>query len=321
MRTLFIINPLAGGGAGLRVWRRVAQCIGPDREIEAALPTSAARARSLAAEAVAAGYARVIVVGGDGTLATVADALAGTDTTLGAVPAGRGNDFCRNSGISRRLEAALHTARWAQPTRIDLGRVVGGAHFINAAGLGFDGAVAAAAARYPRHLGGTLPYLLGALGTLRWFRPVGVQVTVDGASYSGPAMMVVIANGPGYGGGMQIAPGARRDDGLLDLMLLTGALSRLQILRLLGLVYSGRHIHHPAVRVMRGRFVKVQVERAIGAQLDGEALTTDSLECEAVPGALNVAMPPCEAAVVDPAWATLGQSQAGTKESVLFYDG
>jgi len=290
MKALFIINPVAGRGAALKVWRRIEHLVTGDRQIDAVIPDSAAGTRKAAAEARKAGYERAIVVGGDGTLLAVADELAHGETALGVIPAGTGNDFCRNSDIVRQAEAALRVALGPHTRRIDLGQAAGGRHFLNAAGIGFDAEVAAAASSFPTGLGGNLPYLLGALQTLFRYKPIHVEITVDDQKYTGPITMVAVANGRYYGGGMQIAPLASRSDGLLDVYVAEG-LSRGQVLGLLPRVYTGGHIHNPKVHLLRGQQVRVQVSEPVRAHIDGEPLFYDALAFHVHPRALAVALP------------------------------
>lgn len=286
---------------------------------DAVIPSSYAETRRVAAEAAKAGIDRVVAVGGDGTVTAVANELAFTDTALGVIPGGTGNDFCRNSGIPRDPRGALELAIQGNTQRIDIGQAVGGHHFLNVAGIGFDAEVAAAATGLPSGLGGTLPYLLGALSTLSWYKPVHVDVTVDDQKFSGPSMLVAIANGRFYGGGMQIAPLASPDDGMLDVCI-AGGLGRFELLKLLGRVYSGTHIRHPKVCMLRGRQVRLQVKGGVRAHLDGEPLRSESLEFKVHPRALSVAMPPQTNRVVDPAWADLGYSRFGSANSILWHD-
>ncbi|HWI60624.1 MAG TPA: diacylglycerol kinase family protein [Symbiobacteriaceae bacterium] len=286
MKTLFLVNPKAGRGSALRIWRRIEPRVTGD----VVIPPSAEATRQAAADAVRAGYDRVVVVGGDGTLTAVAGELAGTGTVLGVLPAGTGNDFCRTSGIPGNPEAALAIALGPATCRIDVGRTSGGRCFLNAAGVGFDADVAAAASGFPDGLGGTLPYLLGAVTTLFRYRPVTATVTVDGQRYEGTMTMIAVANGNYYGGGMKIAPNASRHDGLLDVYVAEG-MGPLHMLNLLPRVYSGGHVRSPQVHALRGREVEVRVESPVRAHLDGELLPEDTFRFNVSPGALLVAMP------------------------------
>lgn len=290
MRVLFVINPRARRGASLKVWKRISDLVARTTGCEAVIPSSYEETRKAARDAVKAGYDRVVAVGGDGTVGAVAGELVLQNTTLGVIPAGTGNDFCRNFGISQDSSQALAVALGPGTQRIDLGQAAGGQYIMNAAGIGFDAEVAAVAAGYPNGLGGTLPYLLGALSTLTWYKPAEYDIIVDGERYAGRSTMIAIANGRYYGGGMQIAPMARTDDGLLEVCI-AGELGRLELLRLLGQVYSGSHVRHPKVRTTRGRQVELRPKRPVRAHVDGDLLGAEALTFRACPGALSVAMP------------------------------
>ncbi len=291
MRALFIVNPRAGGGAGQRVWNRLAMKVASNEMVDAVIPATLAETRRIAGDAVRAGVHRVIVVGGDGTVATVASEIAGTDTTLGAIPAGTGNDFCRNSGIPLNPTAALEVALGAHTQQIDMGRAANGRVFLNVAGIGFDAEVALAAKGFPSRMRGTLPYLMGGLVTTFRYKPIHVDVAVDDQQFSGAAMLIAVANGRYYGGGMQVAPQAYRSDGQLDVCIV-GSVQRLALLNLLRQVYTGAHVRHPKVLMLRGEEVRVQVRGASRAHLDGEPLEPGSLAFQVQPRALSVAMPP-----------------------------
>jgi diacylglycerol kinase (ATP) len=310
MKVLFVVNPQAGRGAGLKIWHQVGKLVARYPGFEAIIPASCTETRAIAAQAVRAGIDRVIAVGGDGTINAIAGELALSDTELGVIPAGTGNDFCRSSGIPRNPQDALEIAIGPQTVRIDLGQAKGGQYFLNVAGLGFDAEVAAAATRFQNGLGGMLPYLLGAVSTISWYRAVDVDVTVDDQLFSGPSMLVAIANGRFSCGGMQIAPLARPDDGQLDVCI-AGSLGRFESLNLLRQVYAGAHSRHPKVRMVRGQHVRLQVKADVRAHLDGEPLPWDSLDFQVRPGALSVAMPPLSSRLTYPDWPHLACSRLG----------
>jgi len=290
MRGLVIINPKAGRGSSLRTWKRIQNRIAGDGRYEAVIPVSYAETRKAAAQAAADGLDRVIVIGGDGTLAAVAQELAFTDTAMGVVPAGTGNDFIRNLGLPRGDVAALEVAMGPHRRQVDMGKTVGGEYFINAAGIGFDGEVAARAASFPKGMGGTLPYLAGAITTLLRYHPVPMEITVDDETITGRCAMVAIANGQNYGGGMRIAPMADPHDGKLDVVL-ASELGRLELLNLLRLVYSGGHVDHPKVKVLRGDHVHVAVSPLVRRHYDGELMSEHAQEFRSAPRALAVVVP------------------------------
>lgn len=301
MKALFIVNPLAGRGAALTIWRRLEKVIPRTAGLDVVIPVSCAETCRIAGEATRAGIERIVVVGGDGTLNAVAGEIALTDTSLGFIPAGTGNDFGRNCGLPRTLEAALEVALGKRTQRIDLGLLAGGRCFVNAAGVGFDAEVAAAASAYPAGLGGTLPYLLGALRTMASYKPVPMDITVDDQRFTGPMTLVVVANGAYYGGGMQIAPSACQGDGALDVCI-AGDLGRIELLNLLRQVYTGAHASHPKVRMLRAERIRLQAAAKVRMHLDGEPARCDEHSFRVQPGALSVAMPPAAPRTIGHRW-------------------
>jgi len=101
------------------------------------------------------------------------------------------------------------------------------------------------------------------------------------------ALMVVVANGAFYGGGMMICPDASRDDGLLDICVV-GEVSRREVLRLLSAVFSGKHVGDPHVEFFRTRTVRIESAQPCELHLDGELAGTLPAEFRAVPSALRV---------------------------------
>jgi diacylglycerol kinase (ATP) len=149
---------------------------------------------------------------------------------------------------------------------------------------GFDSSVNERANRMSR-LGGQR-YNVAMVRELASFRPLAYTVTIDGQEITSPGTLVTIGNGPQYGGGMRICPGALLDDGLLDITWL-GAVSRVTLLRVFPSVYSGTHVEHPAVRTFRGRSLRVEAPGQI-AYADGERIGPLPVDVEVRPGALRV---------------------------------
>ncbi|HYG59482.1 MAG TPA: diacylglycerol kinase family protein, partial [Symbiobacteriaceae bacterium] len=138
LQALFIINPKAGRGAAQRTWKRIERLVAGQRQYEAVIPSSVQETRSLAAEAARSGTPRVVVLGGDGTLDIVAGELVGSDTSLGVIPSGTGNDFCKTAGVPKDPVAALQIALGPHTKRVDLGLAAGRHPFLNVGGVGFD---------------------------------------------------------------------------------------------------------------------------------------------------------------------------------------
>ena len=289
-----ILNPTAGGGRALRLLPRVVAALRRlEQSHEIHVTGAAGEAVDVAGRFASAGVHTVVAVGGDGTVNEVANGLldSGLPTALGVVPAGRGADFSRSLEMPRELDVALARIVRGTRRRIDVGRAAFAdgttRAFVNVAGLGFDATVAERAAR-SRLPGSTIPYLHGLLGTLVGYQNLPVALRADGTAVAGRALSVVIANGSYFGGGMRIVPGARLDDGRLDLTIL-GDLSKVELLRNVPRVYSGTHVTHP--KFVHRTIERVHVESGESArvQLDGEVVASTPVTFSVVPGALVLA--------------------------------
>jgi YegS/Rv2252/BmrU family lipid kinase len=233
----------------------------------------------------------VVAVGGDGTLNEVVNGLAPLreeyPVTVGALMTGRGRDACRNLGLTRDPRRAARRLAEGRVVSLDVGlaRWPGGhRYFLGWAGAGFDAVVAERAGAR----GGRLTYLRAALTSLRDYRPVEMAVSLDGAdAWAGPAASVVVCNGASFGGGMRIAPSARPDDGLLDVVWL-GVVGRLELARWLPTVYWGGHLANPRIQTRRAARVLVAAGAPPPVQLDGEIGGHTPLDVEICPGALRL---------------------------------
>jgi diacylglycerol kinase (ATP) len=284
----FLLNPAAGRGAGAAHIHRL-RILASRAGAGLVSSKSAADLAEQARRAVADGVERLIVAGGDGTMHHVAQGLAGTDCALGVVPLGSGNDLAGTLGIPPEIEPAVELALSGPVRRIDLARV-GETLCIGYAGVGFDSEVTRFANEV-KNLRGPLIYLYSVIHTLATFKPPGMRVEYDGGTFEGKAMFVVAANLPRFGGGMRIAPEARIDDGLLDLVIVR-EISKPILLSVFPKVYTGRHVTHPAVLLVRTARVTITLDRDMTIYGGGEPVQPAPagvpITVEAVPGALAV---------------------------------
>ena len=140
--------------------------------------------------------------------------------------------------------------------------------------------------RWPK---GRSRYNLAILAELRVFRPVPFTIVLDGTEHTAEAMLVAVGNGTSYGGGMKVTPGARVDDGLLEVTVL-GRISKPEFLRVFPKVYKGTHVEHPAVTVHAAREVSLRAPDVV-AYADGERVQPLPVDVTCVPGALQVLVP------------------------------
>ena len=293
---LVIVNPTAGGGRALRSVRWLRERLGPRPEARFEVTGRRGDAEILAAIAAAAGHDRVIAVGGDGTIQEVVNGLLATaqPAALGIVPLGRGNDLARSLGLPTDAGSAWRVAMGSTTSRLDVARARNGEGserwFASAGGIGFDGQVAAAMLARRGWQAGRAGYLLTTLNELRGHANRRVELIIDGASSVHDVLLVAIANGAYYGGGMRIAPDARADDGFLDICVV-GDISRLTAVRQLPNLYRGTHVRHPRVSTHTGRNVELDGHATTKIHLDGEPFGGLPLSVSIVAGALEVAVP------------------------------
>jgi diacylglycerol kinase (ATP) len=272
VRALVIVNPTAGNHRAGKVWERVKQRVDGFPQCDSVSSERVGHARELAQSAAQAGYDRVIAVGGDGTLCEVASGVAHTSTAVALIPAGTGNDCCRNLGIPRDPVAAAKVALNGAVRRVDLGQIQtarGTTYFVNVAGFGFDAEVAARANAMAKLGGGTVPYVLGVLQALWRCGTPPMRISIDEHILEKAVFLVAVGNGASYGGGMRIVPDASVDDGLFDVCVV-GKISRLEVLRLVPKMYSGGHRAHQAVEFFRCRELRAESAAQVRCQADGE---------------------------------------------------
>lgn len=293
--TLVLLNRSAGGGKAARVRERVERAAAAGGGARVVLPEDREAARRAVLDAVAGGCGRVVAVGGDGTVHLAAGALleagAGERVVLGIVPAGTGSDLARALGIPRSVGAALGRALGGPGVPIDAGRCAGersSFYFLNVASAGIGGLVDEMVNAMPRR--GRTAFLGATLRALRRYEAIPMRIEVDGERFhDGPTFLVAVANGTTFGKGMRIAPHARIDDGLFDVVVV-GEVRGLQLLRRLPQVYFGRHLTARPVRVRRGRVVKLEpLAPAPMFDADGETYESGPASFEIMPGALRVA--------------------------------
>ena len=301
LRLGVVVNPTAGHGRGATRGRRFVDAARRrGHDVTDLTAQTADRAQQRARQAVVDGLDALVVVGGDGMVHLGVNVVAGTDLPLGIVAAGSGNDIARVLGMPRHDDARATLAvfergleRGGRPVDAVLtGTPDHSAQewYVGVLSCGLDAEVNAYAntLSWPR---GSGRYVRALMARLPSFRPYGYRITLDDETWESTGTLVAVANTPMFGGGMRIAPDARVDDGLLDVVI-AGPVSRPGLLSLFPRVYPGTHVHHPAVTVVRSRRVVIEPS-PVGpippaAFADGERLGPLPLQAEVRPAAVRV---------------------------------
>jgi len=306
-----IFNPHAGQKLGIGTNRATAddllQALQAEQIPFDEWPTEyAGHATELAQRAVAEGRKLVITAGGDGTVNEVARSLASTETVLALMPLGSIMNVARTLWIPRDLRMAARTVIQGKTLAMDMGRI-GDRHFLEAAGVGLDAGLFGYFDRLES--GGRRMGVLRALW--RFVSQLGSpRVVVEHAHghLRTRAPMVSIANGPYVGAAYAIAPNARIDDGLLDVVVFRRT-SVPRLLIHLALIAGGRPLPPPPqVRTIRVDWVRVRAvsRRPLPVHADGSPMGVTPVKVQAAPAALHVVTgPPDESGIS--AWEVVGQ--------------
>jgi len=316
LRTLFVINPIAGGGSALKVWVRARPEIAR-RGVEFSeyfteSPGDATRATTKALES---GVAQVVAVGGDGTLNEVVNGYldregqpVNSQARLALLAGGTGSDFRKSlypaespgrDGIDP-LDRAISSIVGDRSRLTDAGLIKcyneNGARisrfFINVVSFGLGGEVSRLVNSWrgllPGWVGGRARFMAAAIGALAHYKTRAVAVRTEGSDLTVESNLIVIANGRFAGGGMLLAPQARVDDGLFDIVV-TDRASRSDVVRELPRIRRGGYVDNPKVSVLRAPAVSIGTEERIPLDIDGESGLYAPASLRVLPAAIRFA--------------------------------
>lgn len=288
-KTLIILNPNAGSGQTLQAWEQIKDrantlfdnpIVTTTEHIDDVLPAIEA--------AYAQGARRVFGVGGDGTNHSLINALIQfqqhhpdkDSLTYGMIPVGTGRDWARNLDMPLAPKQSLDWLANTPPRPVDIGLLETDTghqeYFLNIASSGLGGFVADNVNKLQQRYPWTF-FRQSFEGILK-FKPEPIMIEIDGQVWhEGKAFIAVIANGRIFAHGMKIAPTALVDDGWFDVLVIEDV-PRIQVLMILGMVYSGSHMRHPAVKHQRGTQVRISGQgQPVSIEMDGETYNANHL--------------------------------------------
>ena len=299
-----IANPNAGHGKGAHAIPEIELALtrlGLDFDL--VRTERVGHAIQLAHAAALEGYEVIVAAGGDGTVNEVLNGLmearpeSDARPALGILCCGRGNDFAPCLNIPKELPAALQVLKDDQRRMIDIGRVRGGKfpegrYFANNVGVGFDAIGTIEVAKLPEW--GILSYMIAILKTIfLFYKGPTVRLDYDDQTLTSSTLMLLTMNGKRMGTGFKMAPEAKPDDGLFDLVIVR-QVSRMRIFGLIPHFLKGTQGSQPEVRTLRATRVAISaVEGALPAQSDGEIICVDGsrLDIEMLPQQIEVVCP------------------------------
>jgi len=280
-----LINQLARRGKGAKAASLIFQCL-EELDVGYALVPGETlpEVKHNLQELIEQGAERVIVAGGDGIIHHAIQSIATTETVLGIIPIGTGNDFCRALTIPTDVEKAVR-ASLEEPRSIDLLKVNDRwVASVMTFGFSSDVNVRAERMRWPT---GPSRYTVSTLASLRSLSSKFVNFSIDDVPFERDVSLWNVANTSDFGGGMKIAPSANPFDGIANLTLVS-KVGRFELLRFFRRVFSGSHMSHPKVEGLEGKRIVLETA-GLGLWADGEFIGESPATIDLVPNAIQLA--------------------------------
>jgi len=301
MNTFVLVNPVSADGSTREVWPKIAEVMAEHGlKFDHHFTTGPYQAPELVRNALKGGKTTIVSVGGDGTANEVVNGFFEGDqpinpqARLGIISRGTGCDLIRTLDIPKDYTEAVaviarnyeHSIDLAQVEYTDTGGQLQRRYYANIADVGLGADVANRVNHSSKSGGGLWSYLQGTLATVLGHKNHIAKVEVDGEIfYEGPLVLAALANGRYFGGGMELAPQAKIDDGKLDLLLVKG-MRKLAILVNFARIYKGTHLSHPKIVTVQVQNAKISGDLLL--ETDGEIPGTAPVQFKVVPNAIKV---------------------------------
>lgn len=295
MTHLFIINPAAGKGRTKRLIPLIQKIFEEkDEPFKIEVTKYSGHATEIAKRYSSEDAYRIYSVGGDGTLNEVLNGIINSSSSLAVIPSGSGNDFFKSIyefSKQDKLESILKRTIEGKEKFIDLGEI-NGRYFINIASVGFDAEVAYSSIKLKRFpfINGTIAYIMGILITLLKYKSYDLSIEIDDKKYELNSLLVAVANGKYYGGGINVTPKAKLDDGRLEVCMIE-RVGRFKILRLFPKVIKGEHESIKEVSFKSGKKVSVICKKTMAFNIDGEIVRGKQADFNIIEKGIKVVIP------------------------------
>lgn len=285
---LIIANPSGGRGRAQKLFPRfetLLQTAGTDYTVR--WTEAPGHATSITRDE-RANFDVIVAFGGDGTIHEIINGLVGSDTHLGIIPIGTGNDFARSCRIPLSLTKAVKTLLERKTKKLDLG-IVNGQYFGNVVGVGFDAYVNVESRKIEK-LHGTIVFILAILKTLSKYKSIPLKIELDDETIEEPTYLISIGNGWSVGGGLQLTPNAILNDGIFQVCHVRDISSMKVVMNFLKLK-NGRINDIEEVTMYQSRQIRITSDEPLPVHIDGEILDGDTTE-------LNIGILPEEVSVI-----------------------
>ena len=305
LKTQVIVNPESNKGKTRKRWNQIREALKSFlKEFKCEFTEKPLQAIEISRVALKEGTELIVGVGGDGTMNEIANGfyenrkIINPEAALGIVPSGTGCDFTKSLNIPLGLKNALEVITQAPSSLIDIGRVrfMGNSgeaqerFFLNVSDFGIGGDVVRKV-NENRMKRRTSSYLKCLISTFLSYKNKRLKIKIDDEELPVDEYLIgTISNGRIFGKGMKIAPEAKLDDGLFDVVLVKG-MKVFEFFRHGWRLYTGTHLSHPKISLIRGTKVEAMADdkdNDVLIEVDGEQLGKLPATFEIIPGSILV---------------------------------
>lgn len=267
-KILFIINPVAGKGETIQIFKKIKKEFS-EYNYDTKLTKSIGDATQITRKYMNC-YTDIISVGGDGTLTEIVDGLKNYEGNLGVIAAGTGNDFIRSLNYPESLERCFEIIKAGKSQKIDVLKV-NNHRFINVASFGLDGEVILQTDKIKQKISGTSAYVVSSIKSILKFKPYPVIVEIDGEPLKREIVLVAVGNGMYFGGGMNVTPCAKINDGFLDVVI-ANKTSKLKLINLFVKLFKGQHMNDSIIEHYKCKSFSIESDLDILINADGNLI-------------------------------------------------
>jgi len=289
MEYKIIVNPAAGRGKTIALAEQVRSALKKRSvEFDIVLTKAPGNATGLARSAAEQGWQVIVSLGGDGTASEVINGLVGTDSALGIISCGTGNDIARSLGVPTDTRQAIETLLGDRKRKIDVG-LEKDQVFANIAGVGFSSDVTIRANAMQK-LKGSLAFFAATYKALINLKARQARIELDDEIIEAKVVSVTISNMKYAGGGMVFAPDAVVDDGLFDISVVR-EVGGISFALTFPQMYRDAGVRHPAYSRYRSSAIKIFTEQPSEKMFDGNINGKTPLDAKILPKAIDILVP------------------------------
>lgn len=297
IKHLFIVNPVAGQGSALSLEKQIRELLEAvtknydNTEFKVVETKYPGHATKIARDFAFKEKYRIYSVGGDGTLNEVINGMVGSESSLGVIPGGTGNDFIKSISPDFKTREILKDTILGYEKKVDLGKI-NDRYFHNILSIGFDAEVNVGACKYKKWplVSPKLAYIMGIGYALTKIKPKFLTIEKNGIIEKKDTFLMAICNGTTYGGEFKMAPNAKLDDGLLDIVRVD-MIGINKIMKYLPSLKKGDHYKHKEIESYTLNKINIYGEEPLMLNIDGEIMVVDKAEITCEREVLNLIYP------------------------------